>query len=444
MPAVIEQIRSRVTPGGLLRMLGVLVVIAGMCSFLLEEWQTWNDIGRYYVIFAGSCLFAVAGLLMSYGLRDNTGARAFFALALIAVVTNFTTLGGLIHSLVQWDAGGQLAGQLPGIAQWQSTAVGGVLLALLLAYLVQIPLAGFAFKVLARKSARHLTFGFAAMNTLLLVPVRESLGVGLLVAGSVLLLTLLGRSWLRGALGLKTLEGRAALAALAAPVVIMIARSLWLYEADALLLWIFTAIGMFAVRGALSLLPATSGRSGMEVVAWGVLVTLATANSIAAMVLLQPLLAPIDLTDSLRLSLFGFVLAGTLTGFGYQQRGIIVLAGFVLAAVHMYGVLLTDDLLMVLMAVLAAGLCVFAGQRWQQPVLRVSGIVLALAAILPQLMTLLGRVDFSHWLSLTLIGISAIGLATVWEKRRSAAAAAVSVESQSTEALQYHHRNTPA
>jgi len=155
--------------------------------------------------------------------------------------------------------------------------------------------------------------------------------------------------------------------------------------------------------------------------------------------------------------LFGFVLSGLIAGLGYQQRSICTLAGVVLALTHLLALMFVDAWVMTVAAVIAGSVCLLAGHFFArhfscestagQAILRVSGSLLILAAIVPELMLLIDRVDFGHWLSLTLIGVTVMTLATVWEKRRAAAAnsaAEATADSASAQSLQHHHRNASA
>ncbi len=425
------QLQEHMSVSGVMRLIGVLVVVAGMCSFLLEEWHSWNDTGRYFVMFGGSCLFALAGLLMSYAMRDNVSARVFLGLGLASVVANFTTLGGLVHSLYQPAAGMDLG-------------AGSVLLAMACAYTVLLPIAWFAFKVLAGTSARLLTFAFAGMNSLLLLPMRDSLSVGLLTAVAVAVPLWLSRTSLRDRLALKTIEGRVSMLALGAPAAIIVARALWLYQADALLAWMFSGIALLAVQHINTLVRRAEDADGFNALQLPSLVlsfALVVVNSIAGWLLVQPLL-PVDAAGPLALPLLGGI-AGVLVyalSRGYQSTVLLNLAGVVLCLSQGVNLLFHSGWMVVAAAAAAGAVTLAAGHRNGQPVLRGCGWLTLGVSLLPELLAVVGRVDFTHWIPLTCIGVLVIVGASLWDKgwlRQPAA----DVDMELSEPLQDHDRN---
>ena len=48
----------RLSLSNMLHCLGVMMVLAAMCAYLLEGWDTWNGVSRYFVMIAGTGLFA--------------------------------------------------------------------------------------------------------------------------------------------------------------------------------------------------------------------------------------------------------------------------------------------------------------------------------------------------------------------------------------------------
>ena len=157
----LQDLTDKFSLAGLLRTVGALTVVAAMCAHLLEGWTAWNDLSRYYAMLGGTVLLALAGAAMGYWYKDVKSARAFFSLGLISVVANMTTLGGLVHSQVNGD---------PVFAAGGLAALAGASI-----FLVLLPAAWFAFKVLARPHATSLVGVFAASGALLLWPSRSLL-----------------------------------------------------------------------------------------------------------------------------------------------------------------------------------------------------------------------------------------------------------------------------
>ncbi len=413
MKNLMTQFSARTTD--FMRFIGVLVVVAGMCSFLLEEWQQWNDIGRYFVMFGGSCLFAAAGLFMSYLLRDNTGARVFLGLSLASVVANFTTLGGFIHSLIPWDGLGRV--------DLSAGTVSGAELSIALAcsYLVLVPVSWFAFRVLSGHSARLITFAFAGMNTLLLVPFRESFAVGVLIGMALVVPVYLWRTVFRQDPGMKTTEGRMAMLGLFGPAIIMLGRAFWLYHADAVLVWMLSTITLVGLQYAVTRADEISlslKRLGLIAV-----MTVVVIQAVAAMFLLLPVLESVltGLTlDVMVLPLFGLILSATLAWVGQaypQKDAVLTMAGVIFCGLALINLVQFDHTIAVLWAVAAGGICWLAGRRQDLTFVLVTGWLTVALAVLPQLLSVAAKVDFTHWGALTVLGVGAIFAATLFERR---------------------------
>ena len=88
----------------LLRIFGACAVLASMSLFLMNGWSEGNDIQRYLKLLAQTGLLTLGGLALSVGLKEYKGARLFYGLSLVSVAANFTILGALIYSMVQWGS----------------------------------------------------------------------------------------------------------------------------------------------------------------------------------------------------------------------------------------------------------------------------------------------------------------------------------------------------
>ena len=211
---LLDYLRRAATLSECLRILGAAGLLASMSLFLLQGWSDGNDIRRYLMLLAQTGLLAAGGFALSHGLKEAKGARLFFGLALVSVPANFTILGALIYSVFQWDGG---LTNYPDYASWQILDVANIGITFAGAMLVLLPVTMFAFAIMARQSAKGLSFNFFALNALLVLPVRSSLIAGLLALGGVVYAMMVVRRAVNNDSALKTGEGRFAISTLFIP-----------------------------------------------------------------------------------------------------------------------------------------------------------------------------------------------------------------------------------
>lgn len=185
---VTDSLRRFANVSEILRLVGAVIVLASMSLFLLQGWADTEDFQRFGMMLGNTVMLGIAGFAMHKVLKENKSARLFFALALVAVTANFTTLGALTYSLVQWDTP---SADYPQFAYWVMSDVSSLLIALAASVVVLLPLARFGFAVLFRQRAGILTVGYIAVNLLLLVPVRDvTIALAIALAGILLVLKL--------------------------------------------------------------------------------------------------------------------------------------------------------------------------------------------------------------------------------------------------------------
>jgi hypothetical protein len=406
-PSLIARLGAFASAASLLRMAGALTVVAAMSAFLLQDWAAGTDMTRFYMLLSQTGLLAVGGFGLSYLLKENKGARVFFGLGLLSTCANMATLGALVFSVTQW---GSVLGHYPAYATWQ--ADGSTLgLASLAALVVAAPVALLGYMVLTRRSAPLLAGLFLFGNLLLLVPVRESLLVGILaVVGVAVPLLALARRMPEDAT-LRTPEGWFAIATLFVPVAIMISRSLWLYEADAMLSLMLSGIGFVLLRAIVLQLDAGGIRT---LLTWG-----------AAAFSLQAAFSAAPLAETL------FGIQGYCTTFALvftalmcelsrhnasTKAAFIGLAGLVLSVSHLLA-------MWELGSVISSVLCITAGigsfslgkLHAKRPLL-VLGAGTVFAGVAQQVYSIMLLVDFGSWITLAVLGASAIIGASVIER----------------------------
>jgi len=153
-----------------------------MSLFLLNGWSDGNDIQRYLKLLGQTGLLTAAGLILSFALKENKGARIFFGLSLISVVANFMILGALTYSMFQLD--GSLM-QYPSMVTWKAVNASTFWPIFGVAVTLLSVLTRFSFSVFARNISGPLSISFLLLCSLLLVPVRSSIIASLLAVAAL-------------------------------------------------------------------------------------------------------------------------------------------------------------------------------------------------------------------------------------------------------------------
>jgi len=413
MTTYLEQLK-RTSFAGVLRTLGALVIVAGLCSHLLQGWSAWGDLSRLYVLLGITAAFAVTGFAVSGLVREQKGARVFVSLGLVAVVASLTTLGGLLEEMFSWS-------QLSGGGVWRVDTLAlqdylpgqlGVMFAV--ALLTLVPVTWMAFCVLARDQVKQLSMLFALCSLLICIPARDSWPLGLTILVSLALPLYYAVGALKSHVVFATLEGRFALLSLFFPALVMLARLFWLYEADVLLSWMLLMISFVGVH---LLRQQDMVKAVYQPVLSAIGFTVFTGVVITTVSLLHPLLA-----DELILPL-----AGVLIGFACFWSGMVhprvksgfeLLAGLCMAIAVVINLLFNDVWLAV-----GAGVCVglfisLCGRKLANPPVIVVGAGVVFASIVSQLLELGRYIDFTHWITLGVLGMSLLGVAVYVEKRQ--------------------------
>ena len=253
---IMQSLRNITTLSEALRVLGAGVLLTSMILYLLQGWSSGNDISRYLLLLAQTGLLGIAGFAMSHGLREPRGARVFFGLALISIPANFTILGALLYSVFQWDDALSL---YPAFATWRIDDMANIGLTLGAALTVLLPVTAFCYAIMARQSVRKLTLHYMALNALLLLPVRGSMLAGTLALLGIAYAVVMSRRMIQSNPALRTAEGRFALATLFVPMGIMLARSLYFYDVDSLMIAVLATAVYAAIRQA-AIFPERSAR----------------------------------------------------------------------------------------------------------------------------------------------------------------------------------------
>jgi len=245
---VLDKLKGIASVSEVLRMLGACAVITSMSMFLFQGWSSGNDLSRYIKLLSQTGLLTVAGLMLSIVIKEQKGARLFFGLALVSIVANFTILGALVYSMIQLDSQ-QL--QYPVMLTWQAVDPAQFWMICAGAILFMLVVARFGFAVYARNSSKLLTLGFIGLNAFLLLPVRSAMIISLLIIAVSMLTWLLIRQVQSRQGFVLTRESKFALGILTLPSLIMVVRSLSLYNFNEVLLITISMIAYAFIRHAI-------------------------------------------------------------------------------------------------------------------------------------------------------------------------------------------------
>lgn len=393
---VLNLIRNVTNFASLLRICGGMIMLVAMSSYLMQGWSDGNDISRYYMLLSQTFLLALSGFGLSYVLKENKGARIFFGLSLISITVNMTTLGALIFSTTQW--GSELV-QYPGFAKWDAPEFGVIIITLSGTVAISAPITWVGHKVLARRSAGTLSTLFLFTNLLLLLPVRESVFVGIAAFIAVIIPLILFRKRMLKDNTLRTPEGLFAMATVLVPAGVIICRSIWLYPVDEILQIILAVTAFITLRFCAQ--QTEEGSYARILTHW-----LSTG---AALGIAIPTAGLADhyLSEPLALNVFGFVFAGLLLEIsGRCQKPVapIRLAAIVLMICHILPVMFTDNIFNAVLCLLAGLAVITVARQHGLRYLMISGMLTLPVGFGRQVLNLTEWIDFSSQITLSVSG----------------------------------------
>ena len=409
--SIMQSVRNFATLSEALRILGAAVILASMSVFLLQGWNEGNDISRYLLLLTQTGLLAAAGFAMSHGLKEAKGARIFFGLALVSIPANFTILGALLYSVFQWDGG---LTTYPGYATWQIENIASTGLTLGGAMVVLLPVTLFCFAIMARHSAKSLSFHFLLLNALLLLPIRSSIA-----AGTIALLGVFYALYAVGKLtgkdrSLKTGEGKFALATMFIPLGIILFRSMYFYQIDSLMV-AMVSLALFLSARQVSLFPDRSARLAVF------LEMLSVPFAMVAALSLTDAFAP-GLANGLDVTLFAVVYTALAldvlrrTSSRHLRKVIGVSISLSVAVSFTLSVANDPTALAALLSLTAGVMLVLWGAAGRKPVAMFCGLVTSAAGVIFGFDAIVQLVVNSSWIDLALFGASAIALGSVVDR----------------------------
>ena len=395
----------------MLRALGAGVVAASASTFLFQQWDSGDDLTRYFALLAQSGVLAAIGFFCAVWIRESKSARTFMALAAGMIPALFCILGGLVYSQLSLD--GPLT-RVAAYATWQAPSEYAAILTAIATIVAVAPIALFSFLSLARPEAKWLTSTFLVTNASMLIPTRSPEAMAGLVAA-----LLGGLGWLelkrwRAESAMQTREGWIVRGMVLMPVVLVVARSFVHYE---LSLYMASVIS-FAAAAFLLMLSRSDGlnRAGFSLEGAAVLpVGVGWLSFGIAMVES----ARLDPSTVLPLAALPFALSLSLLSLwvrdkqGKDYRN----AAVSITLLSMTGYLFIEGgVLPAFLALMSGIIAVAYGFFFERKGLLVFGALTSAAALLHHVLKAIELYAHFHWGSLSILGILVILGASVIER----------------------------
>jgi hypothetical protein len=399
----------------LLRVIGATVLIAAALTFMLQSWQSYGHIARYFSFLGLTGVLTVAGIFCGLRVKEDKGARTFLALAVATVPVHFSQLGALLYS--KFHPLSELLPVYPEHLLWKAPTVFAALSTTVVGVLAVTLVSLFAFSTLIRSVAARTTLMYVLLNSLLLLPTRSSTYISLLVMGGIFLVSTFDRMQLKGHSVMQTVEGKMCRVMLWIPSILMLARSIVLYGLTPSLLGAVSAsIGflMFFLSPmylrnqqrvealqALSAIPLCMGwlSFGFDIIS-----NMHLPETVCILVLILPLGGVF----------LGMSLWGVSEGVAYRMLAVLAVSmGLLVQLLHAPGIIAA-------FIAIAAGTMVTAyGYGVQRGVEFNLGLLLIACGLGYHIKLAMPILSMSPWLSLAAFGLVTIGVATYLERNLS-------------------------
>jgi hypothetical protein len=384
-----------------LRWCGATMIIAAAGTFLLQSWDRVGDMTRYLALLGTTVLLPALAYVCGIRWQEGRSARVLMLTLLALVPIHAGVLGGFVLSQL-----GTATATVAPVAQWIAPSPLAALLLVAGSGALLVPLVWAAFRVLARPHAKTLTVASAATHGLLLIPDRSAL------AATLVVLPVLGvATWLAARMKPQTLEERLAVASLAAPAVVVVARQVLFYDVSNVFWATILVAGAFALF--------TLGKQRKD----------STIEQLSVVPLLLAVGAFVEpVGEWARLSLsscwlaYGLVSAAALLAFAWQStatKTFFVRTAVVLNAITATTTLLIDPRPWAALQAIAVGLGLLSyGLVTNRRPALYSGIALAAFGFIIEVVHAIEVFQPSGWLALAGFGFALVGL-TAWLEHRA-------------------------
>lgn len=395
----------------LLRSLGAGVLCSAALVFMVQNWGTADDVVRtfYFLGFTGS--LAGAGVFCGLRMREDKGARTFLALAAAMVPALFTVLGALLYSQFPWLSG---FAEYPNYAVIMAPSAAAAVATTVAVIVALVPITWLSFLTLARPEVPRLTALYLLANATLLVPTRHPDVIGVLALTLFGALVWIDRTVWHKVAAMRTREGHLVRAMLAIPPLVLIGRSLHLYEFSSLfgagLLGVLAGLLFEAVPQLTS--SRNLGRAAQRAAALAVIGAFACAAdaAVGAFGLGNAAFLPLACLPAAATLLFASLRAVDDGAFHRRLAALVAVGGTGFNLVAHPGVGSS-------FICLATGVAATAyGWVAEQRVLFIAGAAAVGWSVLYHLHMALEVVSVSPWLSLAVVGVATVLAASLLER----------------------------
>lgn len=402
--------------GTLLRYIGVGILVVGIGCFMFQRWGISDHLERYFLFLGFTASVCGAGLWCGLKIDENKGARTLLGAVVALIPVHCSQLGAMLFSQVaSCDDRFCNGAYIPVYLRWNPGSWGTTLFTVAVGLGVLAPMAYLSYSVLARRYALPLcAIGFG-ISSLLMIPSRDPMVVGIILVGGALVTILSERRFSL----IAELSTREAVLARAVPfgaLCMLVGRQCYIYGASSFLLGILAAIGSVGFLGAAATAaPRRWLMKPLEALSLGctILAGVYCADGIVDAVGLQRTIAyplTMGLLTAFSLSAVGLRAQAIPATFQYAAASTILLTGV--------GELLETSLYNPAASLVALGFGILAfwwGSLIEKRSILMSGLVLTALALLETIKVSLTYLPVG-WLTLGILGVVTIVAASYFER----------------------------
>lgn len=397
----------------LLRGVGGAMLVASAATFMVHRWGAGNDIVRYLWLVGLTAVVCGVGWFSGLRLGDGRGARTLLGLVLAVTPVHFAVLGGLVYSQFALEA----HPLLPDRALWDAPTPMAAAVTTVLGILLLAGMCWMSLRVFVREHASALTVAYLATNAVLLIPVREPGLVAWIAVALTWTVAHLQRRVFPDRGTLSTGEGRAARALLAVPLLVLVGRTLHLYEPTA------GFVGVVALVASYSAFTWISSLPGAHRVLSAVQTFAGLSSAVGCAILSDALIDAFDLTGAPRVLAMGLPIAGVwiaLSTRAMEPTGLRRAAAFVVAATGLITLTANPGAITAMLCIVLGLLTLIYGIYVRQLVILAAGALTMGVGVIHELVRVIDVEALTHWAALSALGIVLITSAAIVERRAQA------------------------
>lgn len=215
-----QTMTSKVT--SFLRWAGSILIVLSACNFMLQGADDLLPAYRYWIALGFTLLLCAGGLVCAYVFKETKGARIFFGLGTAFIPVQVTQVAAMIYAY--WHGSSALQPDYVWL-QFMDVSPATIVVDLLLTAGLLYSVSYASFSILARKHIKTLIMTFVMGNVLLLLPIRDANLVPVIIAGLFIYLRQTEYQLHKDS-SMRLMEGVAARALIALPLLIIMGRSL--------------------------------------------------------------------------------------------------------------------------------------------------------------------------------------------------------------------------